>query len=128
MLGLAFVRDERERQTGLTWRTAILPIPGKRPLTVGLSSDDHGCSRLSAALFACSTEEVDHTMMNDALCQLVNMMAGLLKRCMSLDQPLGLPEIVVGQGAPMPPPQSPHVITLTAGPLDLVLWIYEGLA
>ena len=128
MLGLTFVPDKAKTHEALTWRTAVLPIPGERPLTIGLSSDQHGCSRLSAAMFACSTDEVDQTMMNDALCELVNMTAGLVKSVMSLNQALGLPKIIPGESAPAVPAASPAVIVLKADALGLVLWIYEGIA
>jgi hypothetical protein len=127
MLGLTFVPDNAKGHRDLSWRTAVLPIAGARPLTVGLSSDQHGCSCLSAAMFACSPDEVDQNMMNDALCELVNMTAGLLKSVMSLNQALGLPKILAGQ-APTVPKESPHVIVLKADALGLVLWIYEGIA
>ena len=133
MLGLTFVPDTAKAPPNngteaLSWRTAVLPIAGERPLTIGLSSDQHGCSRLSAAMFACRADEVDQNMMNDALCELVNMTAGLLKSVMSLNQALGLPKILVGQDAPMVPKASPHVIVLKADALGLVLWVYEGVA
>jgi hypothetical protein len=128
MLGLTFIPDGAKTHHALTWRTAVLPIAGARPLTVGLSSDQHGCSRLSAAMFACPESEVDQAMMNDALCELVNMTAGLLKSVMSLNQSLGLPKILSGQDAPAVPSASPHVIVLKADALGLVLWIYEGVA
>ena len=131
MLGLTFVPDSvagiREPRD-LTWRTAVLPIAGEHPLTVGLSSDRIGCSALSAAMFACPSEEVDQNMMNDALCELVNMTAGLLKSVMSLNQALGLPKIVDGACAPSVPAASPEVIVLRADALGLVLWIYQGVA
>jgi hypothetical protein len=127
MLGLTFVPDSAKRHDDLRWRTAILPIAGARPLTIGLSSDEQGCSTLSAAMFDCPEAELDQHMMNDALCELVNMTAGVVKSVMSLNQALGLPKIVAGDGAPGVPPASPHVIVLKAGALGLVLWIYEGL-
>jgi hypothetical protein len=128
MLGLTFVPDDAKAHRDLAWRTAVLPIAGQHPLTVGLSSDQSGCSRLSAAMFACPQGDVDQTMMNDALCELVNMTAGLLKSVMSLNQALGLPKIVAGAEAPTVPTASPHVIVLKADALGLVLWIFEGVA
>jgi len=125
MLGLTFTPDASTGPRELAWRTALLPIAGKRPLTVGLSSDEVGCSALSAAMFACPPADVDQTMMNDALCELVNMTAGLLKSVMSLDQALGLPKILPGVDAPQVPP---HAVVLKADSLGLVLWIYEGVA
>jgi hypothetical protein len=129
MLGLTFVPDSARVTSDLAWRTAILPIDGERPITVGLSSDETGCSRLSAAMFSCPHDQVDQSMMNDSLCELVNMTAGLLKSAMSLDQALGLPKIMSGPDAPPPPPpDGPHAIVLKADALGLVLWIYEGIA
>lgn len=130
MLGLTFVPDaERVPSPRLVWRTALLPIAGERPLTVGLSTDETGCSRLSAAMFSCAPGEVDQAMMNDSLCELVNMTAGLLKSALSLDQALGLPKILAAaDGPPPPPPAGPHAIVLKADALGLVLWIYEGIA
>jgi Chemotaxis phosphatase CheX len=126
MLGLTFIPDAEQGHERLRWRTALLPIAGQQPMTIGLSTDQDGCSRLSAAMFACPREQVDQPMMHDALCELVNMTAGLLKSVMSLNQALGLPKILSGDDAPAIPSASPHVIVLKAGALGLVLWIYEG--
>jgi hypothetical protein len=125
MLGLSFKPDSEAPRPSLSWRTAVLPIDGARPITVGLSSDEHGCGELSAAMFACPRKDVDQHMMNDSLCELVNMTAGLLKSLMSLDQALGLPMILDGDTPPLPPASS-QTIVLKADHLGLVLWIYEG--
>jgi len=128
MLGLTFIPDSTAAYRDLRWRTAVLPLAGPQPLTIGLSSDQEGCSRLSAAMFACPVVEVDQTMMNDALCELVNMTAGVVKSVMSLNQALGLPKILSGQAAPEIPAAGAHAVVLKADALGLVLWIYEGVA
>jgi len=131
MLGLSFVPDSGATELShLVWRTAILPIPGFRPITIGLSSDSSGCTTLSAAMFGCAPETVDQSMMNDSLCELVNMTAGLLKSLMALDQALGLPKIVDSvAGVPaIPPTDGQHAVILRAKQVGLVLWIIEGLA
>jgi hypothetical protein len=128
MLGFTFEPDSASTHHALAWRTAVLPIAGEVPITVGLSSDQGGCSKLAGAMFACPDEEVDAAMMNDSLCELVNMTAGLLKSQMSLNQALGLPRILSGPDAPEVPKASPHVVVLKAQQLGLVLWIYEGVA
>jgi hypothetical protein len=128
MLGLTFAPDDDSTHHALAWRTAVLPIAGAQPLTVGLSSDESGCAKLASAMFACPAAEVDGAMMNDSLCELVNMTAGLLKSAMSLNQALGLPKILPGADAPAVPPASPHVVVLKAEACGLVLWIYEGVA
>jgi hypothetical protein len=129
MCGLTFEPDARADTSALRWRTAVLPIPGERPLTVGLSSDESGIGELSAAMFAVPRDQVDSSMMNDSLCELVNMTAGLLKSVLSLNQQLGLPKILAGADAPpVPHPSNPHVVVLKASSLGLALWVYEGVA
>jgi hypothetical protein len=129
MLGLSFAPDKNGNPTeSLVWRTAVLPIPGGQPLTVGLSSDQQGCAQLSAAMFGCAKNTVDQSMMDDSLRELVNMTAGLLKSTMSLDQPLGLPTIMEGKKLPPHPRGDPgHSVVLRGKEIGLVLWIFEGL-
>ncbi len=128
-LGLTFVPDSSSGPwSSLVWRTAVLTIPGDRPLTIGLSSNERGCAALSAAMFSCAPDTVDVAMINDALCELVNMTAGLLKSRMALKQALGLPKIVHGSDAPyMAPSRGRHSVVLCAQDVGLVLWVIEGL-
>ena len=128
MLGFTFEPDGSNAHDALASRTAVLPIPGATPMTVGLSSNEDGCSKLAGAMFGVEKKDVDASMMNDSLCELVNMTAGLLKSHMSLNQALGLPRILTGSSAPEVPKASPHVVVLKAQQLGLVLWIYEGVA
>jgi len=129
MLGFSFtpvLAPDLDAHRGLTWRTAVLPIAGARPITVGISSDEKGCGELSAAMFACPRDAVDTAMMNDSLCEILNMTAGLLKSVMALDQALGLPRILPSPDRPEVPCASPHVVVLRAERVGLVLWVYEG--
>jgi len=129
MCGLTFEPDSAAASSSLRWRTAVLPIPGPNPITVGISSDEAGLGALSAAMFALSPEEIDSSMMDDSLCEIVNMTAGLLKSVMSLNQALGLPKILQGPDTPpVPSSKDPHVVVLRARTLGLALWIYEGTA
>jgi len=127
MLGLSFAPDKNGNPTdALVWRTAILPIPGSQPITVGLSSDEKGCQQLSSAMFG--SPKVDQSMMEDSLRELVNMTAGLVKSAMALDQPLGLPTIMEGKKVPPHPRGDPgHSVVLRGKEIGLVLWIFEGL-
>jgi hypothetical protein len=129
MLGLKFQPDQKDTPwRELVWRAAVLPIPGKRPLTVGLSSDRDGCVALGAAMFQVPPAEVSEEMLSDSLCELVNMTAGLLKSHLGLEQALGLPR-VVPQGEPPVPPPPPDAgkVVLRAEHLGLVLWVFEGI-
>jgi hypothetical protein len=83
----------RERLQALSWRTAVLPIAGSRPLTVVLSSNEHGCLSLGAALFACDKGSVDQEMVDDTLRELVNMIGGQVRSAIAKDQSLGLARI-----------------------------------
>ena len=92
VLGLTFTEASYPQSAiGPDWRTASLPIAGGTPLTVAVAADDACCRTLSATMFATGTEVVDETMVADALCELVNMTAGLLKSAMRIEETLGLP-------------------------------------
>ena len=112
----------------LIWRTVLLPIPGKYPITVGLSSDRAGCIKLGSAMFQVPIEDVDPSMMDDSLCELANMTAGLLKSTLSLDQALGLPH-VIPEGDPRSATargEEAQLTVLRAKEVGLVLWILQG--
>jgi len=129
MLGLTFKPDPEDAPWAhLVWRAAVLPIPGDFPLTVGLSSDRPGCEALSSKMFQMPTAEVSDDMLSDALCELVNMTAGLLKSHLKLEQALGLPRVMPENQPPItPPPSDINRIVLRAETLGLVLWVFEGL-
>jgi CheY-specific phosphatase CheX len=128
MLGFSFQPDPGRVNWGeLVWRTAVLHIAGGRPVSVGISSDQNGCLQLSAAMFAVDASAVDSNMMNDALCELVNMTAGMVKGALSLKEALGLPRIVSGPDAPKPGGSDHRSVVLKAPQVGLVLWIFEGL-
>ena len=76
------------------WRTALLPIPGKQPLTVAIAADQSSASTLGGAMFSCGQADVDASMIDDSLCELANIVAGQVKRSMKLDQNLGLPKVI----------------------------------
>ena len=96
-------------------------------MTVGISSDEPGCAALGSAMFACDRATLDSGMMNDALCELVNMTAGVVKTAMDLDQMLGLPKILESESDThrlidlgWPP------VALKADGLGLLLWLCAG--
>jgi hypothetical protein len=94
ILGLSFsAADAPLAVIDDAWRTASLPIDGGTPLTVAVSAD-RDCSRtLGATMFGAPLERVDDAMIDDALCELVNMTAGMLKSALHIDQALGLPKV-----------------------------------
>lgn len=76
------------------WRTAVLAIPGARPLTIALTSDRHGCAALAAAMLGMDADGLDLAMIDDFLRELLNMTAGQIKLDLALDQALGVPRMV----------------------------------
>ena len=114
----------------LIWRTVMLPIPGKFPITVGLSSDEPGCIRLGSAMFQVPASEVDQAMMNDSLLELVNMTAGLVKSTLALDQSLGLPKVMAANDPRVTEAHAANtsLTVLRAKEVGLVLWILQGVA
>lgn len=76
------------------WRTVFLPIAGVRPLVVAIAADKAGGQKLCGAMFSCPPTEVDVSMVEDSLRELVNIVAGQIKSVMGLDQALGLPRVL----------------------------------
>jgi hypothetical protein len=77
-------------------------------------------------MFQLEPGEVGDDMLSDALCELVNMTAGLLKSSLKLEQALGLPRLVPSGQPPVPPP-SINSVVLRAEQGGLVLWVFEGI-
>jgi CheY-specific phosphatase CheX len=129
MLGLTFKADKAGQPwEELVWRAAVLTIDGAWPLTVGLSSDRAGCLQLASKMFETPPGEIADEMMSDALCELVNVTAGLLKTTLKLDQTLGLPRVVPTGQPPVPAvPSDVNNLVLRADQTGLVLWVFEGI-
>ncbi len=129
MLGISFTPENgKAPEPTHHFRTALLPIPGKRPITVGISSDKASCHALAAAMFSVKLNEADQSMVDDAMRELLNMTAGLVKTTLALDQALGLPKIFGDDKPPDPvgPPES-QLVLLRSRELALVLWVTEGI-
>jgi hypothetical protein len=100
MLGMSFRLAPAEAggglpwQSGAPWRVAVLPIAGKRPLTVAVASDTHGAALLGSAMFRCPPASVDGSMADDSLSELSNIVAGQVKSVLAPDQLLGLPRVL----------------------------------
>lgn len=92
--GLTFNPAGDDACTKKPWRTAALPIKGGQTMTVAIGADEPGCFALASGLLQMAPSELDPSMVEDSLRELVNMVAGHIKRAMALDLALGLPEIV----------------------------------
>ena len=128
MCGISFEPAPPEAATSaLCWKIAGLPIKGARPLRVALSSDRAGCEALGSALFSCAPETLDASMLDDSLCELLNMAAGQIKGTLLLDQALGLPKILTGAELSQ---QTESVlrhgtVLRSRGTVSLLIWIAE---
>jgi hypothetical protein len=124
MTGISFtVSPSREIDSALLAHAAVLTI-GEDVLTVGLASDENGSARLGSMLFSCAPAQVDASMRNDSMSELVNMTAGQIKVALLLDVALGLPK-VVGAGAPRPDGPGWRKVRLRATGVELVVLLSE---
>jgi hypothetical protein len=127
MLGISFVPAVNDRaHPDLCWRTAVMLVDGARPLTIGLSSSHEGCLALTAAMFSCPSSDVDPSMINDALRELVNMTAGLLRTELALDQALAVPQVVTDAGVLAKLAELHPGLVLRAKEIGLALWAHDG--
>jgi len=81
---------------------------------------------LAAAMFGCKSDGVDVGMINDALRELVNMTAGLLKREMALDQALTVPSIVDDLESLAEIARQHPALVLIAREVGIALWACDG--
>jgi hypothetical protein len=93
MCGISFGVAASDQKAVACWRMAVLNIAGESPWQVALFSDQSGCTALGAALFQCPPDTLDNSMLEDSLCELLNMAAGQIKGLLSADSALGLPKI-----------------------------------
>ena len=129
MCGISFQADRDYRPDGdVYWRLATLSIPGQRSLVVTLCSSREGCQALGAALFSCSVESLDQSMMDDSLCELLNMAAGQIKGALGLDQALGLPKISEEPDASVRVARALEEGVMLRSPENhgLLIWVSEG--
>lgn len=128
MCGLEFVPASPGDPVPACWRLALLPIAGKRPLTVALFSDRNGCRALGAALTGSAPDQVDEATIEDSLRELLNMAAGQIRRELVPEQPLGLPRIVGLESMSEPMRQAMvHGLHLrSVGSVPLFIWVTEG--
>jgi CheY-specific phosphatase CheX len=122
--GINFLPFKEGVSAPVPWRAASLPINGGIPVAVGITSDERGCLALASGLLQMPASDLDTSMVEDSLRELVNMLAGQVKRAMSLDLALGLPEIV-------PPTDvarridggQSRSIVVTSGSVALMCWV-----
>lgn len=121
MLGLTFRVVNSPPKVEL-WRTALLAIPGVRPITVALSSDRRGCAALASAMLGLDEDRLGVEAIEDFMRELVNMAAGQIKRELALDQALGLPRLLDGDALYASPESwAHHVLDSDTESINLVV-------
>lgn len=106
-----------------TWRTLGVPIAGGVPVVVIVASDRAGATRLATAMFDCPQEDVDGAMIDDALGELVNIVAGQLKPSLGPDRVLGLPQVLMA-GAGLAAEDAPwRAAFLSTRQGDVRVWV-----
>lgn len=76
------------------WRAVALQIHGGGTRTVAIGGDETACKTIASGLLQRPVNEIDVRMVEDSLRELLNMVAGHIKRAMAIDVALGLPELV----------------------------------
>jgi hypothetical protein len=110
------------------WRLAVLPFKGLRPIRILLSSDEDGCTGLGSALLGTPGAKLDPSMIDDSLCELLNMAAGQIKRALAVDEELGLPRIVSGEAgqALFRTARNQGTVLRSRGSFHLLIWVMEA--
>jgi Chemotaxis phosphatase CheX len=126
--GLTFNPAGEEAVASKPWRTAALPIKGAapskgQPMTVAIGADEPACFALASGLLQMDSSELDPGMVEDSLRELVNMVAGHIKRAMAIDMALGLPEIVPHSEVERRMLSGGQRVAVSTGRVSLTVWI-----
>lgn len=117
-----------ERGESLCAQMAMIPLTGERSFAVVVASDTRGSRSLASAFFGCGYEDLTQAMIDDAIAELLNMVAGQISAVLQLDLKLGLAhrttlaEIVAASGSGI----EEAVLFRSEGKIDLWLWVFEA--
>lgn len=128
MCGKTFApADDRVRGQSICGRMFLLPIQGERDISIILSSDAAGSEALGAAMFGRPPQQLTRKMVDDAIAELLNMVAGQIQKHLKIDQPLGLPRpiSVADLTAEAGVDFSDSLLLTSSGIGDMKLWIFE---
>ena len=119
--------DDATRGQSICGRMVMLPIRGIRDISIILSCDNAGGRALAAGLYHCAADKLTKKMTDDAIAELLNMVAGQIQIALEIDQPLGLPTPTsLAEMAKLGGVGFDDSILLTSQGLgDLKLWIFE---
>lgn len=119
--------DPLARGESLCGQMAMIPLIGKRSFAVVVSSDTRGSRALGSAFFGCDEKALTQAMVDDSICELLNMVAGQISAALQLDLQLGQPrpttlvEIMAASGSGV----DTAILFRSEGRIDLWLWVFE---
>jgi hypothetical protein len=119
--------DPMARGESLAGKMVLLPLEGERKISIVLAYDARGGRALASKLFRLTPDQLSSDLIDDAVRELLNMVAGQVSRSLKIDQRLGLPrptnmaEIAAEGG----PGAADSVLLRSEGQADLRLWIFE---
>lgn len=129
MCGVSFVPgDAMERGESICRQMVMIPLRGDPNIVVVVASDARGSRALGAAFFGKQPAEVTQQMVDDAIAELLNMVAAQISTALGSSHQLGLParttlpEIAAGRGLRLDDAALLH----SEGAIDLGLWILEA--
>jgi hypothetical protein len=128
MCGTNFVPagDPLARGESLCGTMFLLPLAGERKISIVLACDERAGRALSRALLHIGPDEVTRELIDEAIRELLNMIAGKVTAALRIDQALGLPrrttlaEICSGGLA-----MDDTVLLSSQGQINLRLWVFE---
>jgi hypothetical protein len=128
MCGFSFgVADPKNSTRVACFRMAVLEVTGGHPWRVALFSDQGGCTALCSALFQVEPADLEDGMIEDSLCELLNMAAGQIKGLLSADETLGLPKITSPEQL-SPQSQKAYregILLRSQDSVNLMMWISQ---
>jgi hypothetical protein len=129
MCGTTFAPgDPLARGESLCGQMVMLQLNGERTFTVVVSSDSRGSRALGSAFFGCADADLTQFMVDDAIAELLNMVAGQISATLRLNLSLGLPHLTTlaeliasgGEGV------ADAALFRSEGKVDLWLWVFEN--
>jgi hypothetical protein len=129
MCGTSFVPagDPLARGESLCGTMVLLPLLGERNISIVLACDARAGRALACSLLGSAANQITPDLVDEAVRELLNMIAGQVTAAMHIDQVLGLPrrttlaEITLEGGLGM----DDTVLLSSHGRIDLRLWIFE---
>jgi len=129
MCGVSFAPgDAMARGESICRRMAMIPLRGDPNVIVVVASDAQGSRALGAKFFGRKPSDITPQMADDAIAELLNMVAAQISTALGSTHQLGLPsqttlpEIAAGGGLRLDDAALLH----SEGEIDLGLWILES--